>query len=80
MGFCLLVGRKEYIVDKIQKIVDRLWDMMKERNYPVSVMETVVGVIDWTSNPLKTATDLAPLIAAAKTPKEAVKAAQQFVE
>jgi hypothetical protein len=67
-------------MEKVQKTIDRLWDMMEERNYPVSVMETVVGVIDWASDPVKTATKIEPLIVAAKSPKEAVKAVQQFVE
>ena len=67
-------------MDKTQEIVDRLWDLMEERKYPASVMETVVGVIDWASDPLKTATNLEPLIVAAETPREAVKAVQRFVE
>ena len=67
-------------MDKAQKIVDRLWDLMEERKYPASVMQTVVGVIDWASDPLKTAMNIEPMIVAAKTPKEAVKAVQQFTE
>ena len=65
-------------MDEVQRIVDRLWKLMKERKYPSSVMQTVIGAIDLATNPMKTAEEIEPLIIAAKTPKEAVKAVQRF--
>ena len=75
-----MIDRKDTDMDKVQKIVDRLWDLMKERDYPASVMQTVIGVIDLAKDPMKTATEVEPLVVAAKTPKEAVKAVQRFFE
>ena len=42
-------------MDKTQEIANRLWDLMEERAYPPSVVQTVMGALDWSDNPLETA-------------------------
>jgi hypothetical protein len=63
-----------------QTITDRLLMLMEERNYPGSVKQTVTGAIKWADDPAKMAREIEPLVMAAKTPREVVKAIQPLLK
>ncbi len=67
-------------VSKTVDIIERLWDLMEERQYPKSIKESVVETIECASEPLKTAEALEPLVEAAQTLGDVAKAVQQFME
>ena len=72
-------GRKVCDMEKVWEIMDRLEDLMEAREYPGSVIQTVIGTIDLADDPLETAKEVEPLVEAAKTPKEVVKAMQPII-
>jgi hypothetical protein len=66
-------------MDKTQEIANRMWDLMEEREYPTSVMQTVMGALDWSETPLKTAMEIEPILLAAESPRQLVKNLQPII-
>lgn len=66
-------------MDKTQEIANRMWDLMEEREYPTSVMQTVMGALDWSKTPLETAMEIEPILLAAESPRQLVKNLQPLI-
>ena len=66
-------------MDKTQEIANRLWDLMEEREYPTSVVQTVMGALDWSETPLKTAMEIEPILLAVESPRQLDKNLQPII-
>lgn len=64
----------------MQMVMNEMLAFMREKNWPVSVQETMIGAIELATDERATAEKVWEILNTAETPKAAVKAVQPMLK